>query len=480
MARWCGPRRHVGTVGGPGEPPEIDCQFGGNQVINTLYLPELREMLSEQNAEELREFCVALHPARTAEFMEGLTPVEAWKVLQYADPATRAEIFHFLEWDRQVELLADQDQLQVAALVSVLSADDAVDLLQELPASRVESILALVPASDRRSIQKLQSFAEGTAGALMTTEAACLREDLTVRAALEELARQAEHLETVYYIYVVDDQNRLHGVVNTRRLVSAIGKPDTRLRDLMETDMVVAHVLDDQQDVAQKVAKFNLLAVPVVDDHNHMLGIITHDDIIDVVVEEATRDVQKIAAVAPLEDSYMRTPIFTLSWKRGMWLAILFLAGLLTAFALRYYEGSLQKYDWMKWFIPLIISSGGNSGSQSSTLVIAALTRQEIESRDWWAILRRELITGLLLGSFLALVGFLIAWAITPSIRHAVVIPITILAVVLCGTSIGGTLPLLFKRLGLDPALMSNPFVAGIIDILGILVYFQVAATILR
>jgi len=244
--------------------------------------------------------------------------------------------------------------------------------------------------------------------------------------------------------------------------------------------MVVAHVLDNQQDVAQKVAKFNLLAVPVVDDQNHMLGIITHDDIIDVVVEEATRDVQKIAAVAPLEDSYMRTPIFTLSWKRGMWLAILFFAGLLTAFALRHYEGSLKKYEWMAWFIPLIISSGGNSGSQSSTLVIAALTRQEIASRDWWAILRRELITGLLLGGFLALVGFLIAWAITPSIRHAVVIPITILAVVLCGTSIGGTLPLLFKRLGLDPALMSNPFVAGIIDILGILVYFQVAATILR
>ncbi len=256
-------------------------------MVNTLFLPELREMLAENNERELREFCAALHPARTAEFMEGLEATEMWRVLQHAEPSVRSEMFHYFDWDRQIELLATQDEKQVAKLVTLLSADDAVDLLQRLDTDRVDSILALVPATDRRDIRRLQSFAEGTAGALMTTEAACLDEMLTVRQALNELSKQAEHLETVYYIYVTDDNNHLRGVVNTRRLVSAIGRPETKLGELMETDMVVVHVLDDQESVAKKVAKYNLLAIPVVDDHRHMMGIITHDDIMDVVVEEA-------------------------------------------------------------------------------------------------------------------------------------------------------------------------------------------------
>lgn len=448
-------------------------------MINTLFLPELREMLAEHNERELTEFCTALHPARTAEFIEGLTSEEAWKVIQYADPPLRAEIFNYFELDRQVDILSHEDEKLVASLLVHLPADDVVDLLQELPEARAEDLLALVPAAARRDIRRLQNFPEGTAGSVMTTEAACLDERLTVREALEALSREAETLETVYYIYVVDETNHLRGVVSTRRLVSSIGRQDKRLSDLMETDLVSVHALDSQEEAVQKVAYYNLLAIPVLDDRGHMLGIITHDDVIDVVREVATEDAQRIAAVQPLRDGYLRMNLFVLSYKRVIWLTILFFAELITAFVLSYYDPEFRKYEWLVWFIPLIISSGGNSGSQSATLIITALATDDVSLKDWAKILRRELSSGLLLGGFLATIGMLCALLLTPGSREALVIPVTIMMVVVCGTLSGSTLPLIFKRIGWDPALMSNPFVAGIIDILGIVIYMTVAMIIL-
>lgn len=444
-------------------------------MVNTLFLPELREMLAESNVAELREFCTALHPARTAEFMEGLERNEAWRVLQFAEPHLRAEIFGYFDHDRQVEMLDQEEDRQVAELVTFIPADDAVDLLSGLPDARVESLLALVPAPDRRDIRRLQTFEEGTAGAIMTTEAACLDERLTVKQALEKLSRQAEHLETIYYIYVVDETNHLRGVVSTRKLVSSIGKPDRPLAELMNSDLVTVNANDDQKLVTQKVAKYDLLAIPVVDAQRHMLGIITHDDVIDVVIEEAAEDVQRIAGVAPLSDSYMRTPILTLSWKRGMWLGILFFAGVFTALALRHYQPELEAFEWLVLFIPLVIGSGGNSGSQSSTLIIAAMATGDVKVEDWLRIVGRELATGLLLGTFLGLMGLAPALYLAPNAWSACVVPLTILLVVVCGTITGSILPILFRRLGLEPAIMSNPFVAGMNDILGIVVFLNIA-----
>ncbi|MBU6386009.1 MAG: magnesium transporter [Planctomycetota bacterium] len=443
--------------------------------MNTLFLPELREMLAEDRTDELREFCTALHPARTAEFMEGLDNEETWRVLQHAQPSLQAEVFQYFDEDRQVDLIASQDEKQIAVLVTQLPADDAVDLLRKVPDARVDAILALVPAPDRRDIRRLQTFKEGTAGAMMTTEVACLSESLTVRQALDELSRQAERLETIYYIYVVDGTNHLRGVVSGRLLISSIGRPETPLADLMKRDVVAVNVNDDQEQVAQKVAFYNILAVPVVDDSNHMMGIITHDDVIDVVREEAAEDVQRIVAVEPLSESYLRTPILILSWKRGFWLMILFFAALSTAFALKMYQSWLDSYAWLVLFIPLIISSGGNSGSQSSTLIISALATKDIELSDWGVIVRREIIMGLLLGGIMGSMGFACALLLAPTMTQALIIPITILCVVLCGTCMGSILPLIFKRMGLDPAMMSNQFVAGLSDLLGILIYVNVA-----
>lgn len=451
-------------------------------MINTLFLPELREMLAEHNTAELKEFCTALHPARTAEFMEGLEPAEAFEVLQHAEPHARAEIFHYFDHDKQVAIIESQDRAAIAALIAELNPDDRVDTLSGVNPDVVADLLPRMPAAERRDILRLSSYPEGTAGAVMTTEAARLGEKLTVREALDELAKQAEHLETIYYLYVVDDAEHLRGVVSARQLVSAIRKPETRLGDLMETVMVTAGANEDQEEVARKVARFDLLAIPVVDDEGRMLGIITHDDVIDVVREEATEDAQRIAGVAPLDQGYLKTGLFTLGWKRGIWLTILFFAALFTASALRFYEGQMQKWPWLMLFIPLIMSSGGNSGNQSATLIITALTTGDVKLRDWLRVVWRELRVGLLLGGFLSVFGLAIAWLLTRNEEQMAllplavfVVPCTLVLVVTSGAVFGSILPLLFKRLGLDPALMSNPFVAGLSDILAIMIYLNVA-----
>lgn len=450
----------------------------GVNMINTLFLPELREMLRLQDAAGLAEFCSALHPARTAEFMEGLTEDEAWSVLQYAEVPIRVEVFGYFPEEQQIEALGTQDRGQVAELVSEMAPDDRVDILSQLEPTILEDLLERLPVDERRDFMRLSQYPEGTAGAVMTTEVAMLDEKLTVREALDELGRVADEVETIYYLYVVDDDDHLRGVVSARQLVSAIKTPNLGLSEIMDRNVLTARPYEDQEDVANKVAKLDLLAIPVVDQQQRMLGIITHDDVIDVVREEATEDAHRSAAVEPLDETYLKTPIFTLSWKRGIWLGILFFFALLTAWALAEYEAILGQWIWLSFFIPLIISCGGNSGSQSATLVITALSRGHISLSDWTQIVVREMAMGLVLGGGLAILGFVAVFFIPEgeAVLAPLVVPLTLLLVVMSGTLIGATLPLVFEKLGWDPALMSNPFVAGIVDILGILLYVTVAS----
>ncbi len=287
-------------------------------MTNTLYLPELREMLAENNAEELREFCLALHPARTAEFMEGLTAEEAWGVLQQADPQLQSDIFSYFDREKQVEILETADRTQVGQLLARLPPDDRVDMLKSVKPEVVEQLLPFVPPAQRRDILRLQSYPEGTAGAMMTTSFATLDEGLTVREALEQIGKQAEHLETIHYLYIVDEEQHLRGVVSARQVLSAMGRPSTKVDDLMETAVVSVDVGDDQEHVAQLVAQYDLHAIPVVDNEHHLLGIITHDDVIDVLREEATEDVYRMGAVAPLVESehYLDTSFATI-WRNA-------------------------------------------------------------------------------------------------------------------------------------------------------------------
>lgn len=451
-------------------------------MINTLYLPELRELLAEGNAQELREFCEAMHPARTAEFMEGLAADEAWAVLQHTEVVHRGEIFGFFEADRQHEILVGQDRAQVAEMVAELAPDDRTDVLQILDEDILEDILQRLPSEERRNYLRLSAYPDGTAGAVMTSEVAKLAADLTIETAISEIGRQSEEYETIYYLYVVDADDHLLGLVSTRQLLAGMRNPNTLLSEIMETDLIVCDAMEDQEEVAAKVAKLDLLAIPVVDPERKMLGIITHDDVIDVVHEEAIEDAHRSAAVDPLDESYLKTSLITLSWKRGIWLIVLFVFALLTAIILSENESKLQTWAWLAPFIPLVISSGGNTGNQSATLIITALARGHVTLRDWRKIVRRELLMGLILGGLLSGLGYLsmvLMGRVDFVSREALVVPITLLLVVLSGTLTGALMPLIFARLGLDPALMSNPFVAGIVDIVGILIYMYVTVLLL-
>ncbi len=447
-------------------------------MVNPLFLPELREMLDQDNEDDLREFCEALHPARTADFMDGLSPEESWRVLLYTELSRRVEIFGYFDGSNQVALIESLDRDAMAELVSELAPDDRVDLLGQVDPKIVDELLPLLPADDRRDYLHLRQYAEGTAGAVMTTDVAKLGEELTVRETIQYLQEEIEEIETIYYLYVVNEQDHLRGLVTARQLLAAIRKPETKLSDLMETGLVTVEVDDDQEEVARKVARYDLVAIPVVDMERKMLGIITYDDVIDVVREEATEDAHRSAAVEPLQDTYLETGILTMVWKRGIWLTVLFFAALLTAYALRHYHGYTEKWEWLVVFIPLIISSGGNMGNQSATLVITGMTTRDLKLSDWPRVLNREIATGFIIGAFLSGCGLMAAYMLAPESRagHAMwVLPITLFSVVVVGAISGAILPIAFRRIGLDPSLMSHPFVAGIIDVLGIVIYMNVA-----
>jgi magnesium transporter len=451
-------------------------------MINTLLLPELREMLQTNDVVGLEEFCAAMHPARAAEFMEGLSAEESWAVLQAADAERRDAIFAYLDQAKQVEILETADRAETSQLIAEMAPDDRVDLLKQLEPETVDGLLPLLPTEERRDINRLSQYAEGTAGSLMTSDVARLPETLTVWQALEELARQARNHETIYYIYIVDDENHLRGLISARQLVTYLSTPDTPISELMQRDLVTVEATDDQEAVAAKVADYNFLAIPVVDHEHHLVGIITHDDVIDVLREETEEDAYRAAGIAPLEETYLNTPLYVLSWKRGIWLSILSAAALFTVIALKAYGETLDRVKWLAWFLPLIVSCGGNSGGQSATLVITAMTSGDLQLKDWLRVLRRELMMGLTLGAFLGLFGYLLVLVVVegPTPIDKLVVPVTILLVVTCGTLCGGALPLIFRRMGLDPALMSNPFVAGLIDITGIVIYMSVCVWLLE
>lgn len=450
-------------------------------MMNTLFLPELREMLAEGDSAGLEEFCTAVHPAATAEFMEGLTAQESWEVLRHTDVATRVEIFNYFPRERQVELLQTLDRREMGRFIGELPPDERVDILEDIEPEIVKELFEHVPVAERQDILRLQSYEDGTAGAWMTTEFARLREDMSiaqVRAQLQKWAETPNALEMLYYLYVVDSEDHLLGVVSFRELALASILYDDQAKkigDLIERNVISVRVDEPQEEVTRTFARYDLLALPVVDAHNRLIGILTHDDVIDAVREEATENAQRIAAVQPLEDTYLGIALTLLARKRGLWLMILFFASLFTAGALDHYQIFTQQHLWLVMFIPLIISTGGNSGSQSATLVITALTNGDVALTDWRRVLVRESIVGLMLGSFLGLIGLFVAFAVTRNWHHASVIPFTVLGVVLAGTIIGSSLPLICRRMGLDPAIMSNPLVACISDILGIVIYMSIA-----
>ncbi|MBR6481344.1 MAG: magnesium transporter, partial [Thermoguttaceae bacterium] len=356
---------------------------------NSLLLPELREMLAKNDVAEMQQFCSALHPASTADFMVGLTPTEICSILRNIDPATRADIFSYFDEDLQVQIFESAPRDEIADFIPYLPSDDRVDILDEVEPKIVDEILPMVPAEDQIDIQNLSAYPEDSCGAEMSTDYVRLREDMTFRQALDEISRQSETLETLNYLYVIDAQGKLVGLVSAKELLRHISRPDIPLSDYMKRDVIAVHADQDREVAASLVRKYDFTAIPVVDDENKMLGIITHDDVLDAVVEEMAEDAHLAAGVAPLEEPYLSTSLWQLARNRFMWLAILLFGAISTAFILNWFEDINHQIFWLATFLPMIVSTGGNSGGQSATLVITALATGQITLGDWYRILRR-------------------------------------------------------------------------------------------
>lgn len=444
-------------------------------MYHSLLKPDLREMLTEQDVRGMAEFCDVLHPAVTAEVLEGFEIAELLHVLDSCPLRKQVEILEYLPLAVQVSIVESLDQTdrkRLSRLLEEMSSDDRVDLLSELSEAQVERLLPLIAQAERNDIRKLLSFPEESAGSVMTTEYASLPENILVREAIERLRKQAPNRETIYYIYVIDEKRQLLGLVSLRDLILA--SPDARVADIMTRDVISVRVDDDQEDVAADLQKFNFIAIPVVDDQNRLVGIITHDDAMDILEEEATEDAHLAGAVAPLEESYLETSLLTVFRKRGGWLAVLSITAVLIAAILQRLQYISDLYVWMIGFMPLVLSAGGNAGSQSATLVIRMLAVEDSTRHVAVRIAYRELIMGVMLGCFLATIGFAFAWWFV-DFRVGMIVALTMTLVVVNGTVWGAMLPLLFRKMGMDPAMMSNPLIAAISDMMGVLIYFAVA-----
>ena len=445
-------------------------------MFSQLLLPDLKQLLQEDDADGLREFGKIFHPAATAEVLSSLGSADVWRGLSFSRLSRQVEIFQFLDLSQQVELVQEVDRDRLSRLLEEMAPDDRVDLLERMDPEHVEQLLPLVAQAERSDIRRLLSFPEDSAGSIMTTEYASLPEDISVGDALERLRQQAPDRETIYYIYILDDERHLIGFISLRQLILA--RPDTRLGDVMTRGIISVRVDDDQEFVANELARYDFIAIPVVDNQNRLVGIVTHDDVLDVLQEEATEDAHRLAAVEPLEDSYLTTPLLTLTWKRGIWLVLLLGAALATASILKGFEETSKKFAWMILFLPLVLAAGGNVGSQSATLIIRMLALEQTGRRENWQILVRESKLAMLLGGGLAVPGSACALFFV-GYEQAAVVGITIFLVVLMGTIAGAMLPLGFKSLGMDPALMSNPLIAALVDVMGVVIYFGVAMALI-
>ena len=425
-------------------------------------------------------------PDSVSDVWQTLSPeeqVEAFKQMPYSE---KDDFFLALSAQDQSSLLMAMPPGERRIWMRLLPPDDATDVIQETPEEERPALLALLDDYTRREVVALLAYAEDDAGGLMSPRFARLRPDMTVDEAIAYLRRQAEQVETIHYAYVLDSDQRLLGVVPLRRLVSA--QREHKVRDIMRTDFIAASEEMDQEALAKLFSEEHLFAIPIVDQAGRMKGIVTADDIVNVVTEEASEDIQKIGGMEALEGPYLRAGFLEMVKKRGGWLSALFIGEMFTATAMGYFEEEIARAVVLILFVPLIISSGGNSGSQATTLVIRAMALGEVGLRDWWRVARREVAAGLALGVILGAIGLIriIAWqAVRPIYgEHYVLVALTVAAsligVVLFGTIAGSMLPFVLRRLGLDPASASAPFVATLVDVTGLVIYFTVASVLLR
>ncbi|MBD0352061.1 MAG: magnesium transporter [Flavisolibacter sp.] len=446
---------------------------------------KFEDLLATDDPLEIRAFLDAQNISDVAELVYEFEEHES-KILAGMSIHRAAGVFKILEFPTQKRIIQNLPPTKTAELLNELPADDRTDFLEELPADAVRELIIMLAPNERKITLSLLGYPENSVGRLMTPDYVYVYEDNTVAEVLDIIRRVGKNSETIDVIYVINKKGELLDDIRIREFILA--SPDKKVSELMDDRVIALNAYDDQEVANEAFKMNNRVALPVVSNSNKLLGIVTIDDVLWVANEEFSEDIQRIGGTEALNEPYLEMPLIRLFSKRITWLVILFLGEMFTATAMAYFEDEIAKAVVLALFVPLIISSGGNSGSQASTLIIQAMAVGEISLADWWRVMRREILSGLLLGSVLGLIGFLriVVWhAVRPELYGAhwislgVTVGIALVGVVLWGTLCGSMLPMILKRLGADPAVSSAPFVATLVDVTGLVIYFSVAFLLL-
>ncbi len=455
--------------------------------ISKALMEQIEQLIQTKNDHELELLLNDLHHADLAEIFNELDWEDATYMFRMLDSEKSAEILLEMEEDVREKILRGLSPKEIAEELDELDTDDAADIIGELPQSKKEEVISNIEDLEHaKDIVDLLRYDENTAGGLMGKELVKVNENWSVLTCVKEMRSQAEHVARVHSIYVVDDENRLKGRLSLKDLLTTSTK--TPISEVYIKKLDYVRVNDEDVEVARIMQKYDLEAIPVVDEMGRLVGRITIDDVMDVIEQRDTEDIHKFGGTEGLDLSYTNTSLFELVRKRAGWLIILFLGEMLTASAMGYYEMEMSKAIVLALFVPLIISSGGNSGSQAASLIIRAMALKELQLSDWWYVMKKEIFSGLLLGSILGVIGFIriMIWQKSGIYDYgeywvwvAFSVSCSLLAIVLWGTLTGSLVPFALRRIGLDPATASAPFVATLVDVTGLIIYFSISALFL-
>jgi magnesium transporter len=455
-------------------------------MLSQLLQPEIRALIDERNLSTLKEILSDWTPPDIADLIANL-PAENEQVIIFRllPHDLAADTFEYLDFDMQMNLIKAMGKEEVASILNEMSADDRTALLEELPSAAAKQMIMMLSPEERKIATSLLGYPENSVGRLMTPEYIAVSPEWNITQTLEYIRKFGKASETLNIIYVIDAKGKLIDDIKIRYVLLA--PLESKIADLMDENFVELNVHDDQEKAVEIFKKYDRVALPVVDAQGFLIGIVTVDDVLDVAEEEATEDIHKLGGTEALEEPYIDTTITDMVKKRGKWLVFLFIGEMLTASAMGFFENQISRAVVLALFVPLIISSGGNSGSQAATLVIRAMSLGEITLRDWWKVMKREIVSGFFLGCILGAVGFLriILWTTFSDIYgpHWFLIGLTVssslIGVVLWGTLSGSMLPFILKKFGADPATSSAPFVATMVDVVGIIIYFGFAIFLL-
>ncbi len=435
---------------------------------------EIRELLEMKQYTSLRQKIEEMNDADIAVLMEALEEAEMLKIFRILPKDLAADVFSYLEVENQQLIITSLSDREAANIIDNLMADDAVDFLEEMPANIVKKLLANAKPETRRDINQLLRYPEDSAGSIMTVEYMDLKEHLTVEEAIERIRRVGVDSETINICYVLDAQRKLIGTVALRYLL--LSDPEERIGDIMHENVIAIHTLTDQEEVAKQFKKYDFISMPVVDNEERLVGIITVDDIVDIIEEETTEDIEKMAAIMPSDKPYMRTGIFETFKKRIPWLLLLMISATFTGQIISGFQDALSVCTILTMFIPMLMDTGGNAGGQASVTIIRGLSLGEIGYRDVFRIVWKETRVAFLCGLTLAVANFAKLMLFDRvGLTVALVVCLTLLVTLLIAKIVGCTLPILAKRLGFDPAVMASPFITTIVDALSLLIYFEIA-----